>query len=173
MRGRRAFAAVSLAAAAVMGGVVVAPAEAAAPSPSASAMADPAACKGHKVANLDGRVLGLRKGVKAANIRSGPWIKCKVRGIAKDEHDLKYHCWKKIPQADFTWTHLKNLDTGVQGWVRDDLLKDGGANKKCPKTVTAGFHELDAYQDEGGFQASGFQEEAGFGFGGDYWEAGD
>ncbi len=57
-------------------------------------------------------------------------------GVLQPGDDADYYCWTKGPR--FTWTFLRNLRTGVRGWVRDDLLRKsgpgsglGGSNVKC------------------------------------------
>ncbi|MFD6170379.1 SH3 domain-containing protein [Streptomyces coeruleorubidus] len=66
-----------------------------------------------------------------ANQRSGSSTGCAILGIAYNTHNLDYHCYTRIGNTSETWTYLRNDTTGTTGWVRDDLLNDGGSLHYC------------------------------------------
>ncbi|WP_033310122.1 SH3 domain-containing protein [Streptomyces iakyrus] len=66
-----------------------------------------------------------------ANERSGSSTSCASNGIAYNTHRLDYHCYTRIGNTSETWTYLRNDTTGTSGWVRDDLLSDGGSLVYC------------------------------------------
>jgi hypothetical protein len=55
------------------------------------------------------------------NIRTGPSTNCTSVGQGQATHDTVLHCFR-IGTDGFIWTHLFDLDTGRQGYVRSDLL---------------------------------------------------
>lgn len=63
------------------------------------------------------------------NIRKGRSTNCTVLGIAYSNQLADYHCWSAYD--GYTWTYLRNAATGVTGWVRDDVLSDGGSSVWC------------------------------------------
>lgn len=65
----------------------------------------------------------------AANQRSGSSTGCAINGVLQPTDDALYHCWTRA--GNYTWTYLKNMRTGVHGWVRDDLLRDNGSPNAC------------------------------------------
>lgn len=85
-----------------------------------------AAC-GKTVADKDGG--SWNKTANGANERSGSSTGCVSNGIAYNTQRLDYHCYTVA--GDYTWTYLRNDSTGVYGWVRDDLLSDGGSYVYC------------------------------------------
>ncbi|GAB2959789.1 SH3 domain-containing protein [Saccharothrix stipae] len=66
----------------------------------------------------------------AAKQRSGSSTSCEALGTVQTSDRLDYHCYT-FGLDDFTWTYLRNVRTNVAGWVRDDLLKDGGSGVLC------------------------------------------
>jgi hypothetical protein len=66
----------------------------------------------------------------AANQRSGSSTSCAILGVLQTSDNADYYCWTSSNDG-FTWTYLRNIRTGVRGWVRDDLLKDGGSFVWC------------------------------------------
>ncbi|SDO99201.1 SH3 domain-containing protein [Actinopolyspora xinjiangensis] len=64
------------------------------------------------------------------NIRSGPSTSCTIVGVAYPGHTADYHCYK-FGESGYTWTYLRDDDTGVTGWVRNDLLSDSGSYVIC------------------------------------------
>lgn len=66
----------------------------------------------------------------AAQQRNGSSKSCKAVGALQPTDDALYYCWtRENPQ--YTWTYLKNIRTGVQGWTRDDLLRGNGSSRPC------------------------------------------
>jgi hypothetical protein len=71
-----------------------------------------------------------------ANQRSGSSTSCSVRGVLQPTDDALYFCWTRGNDG-FTWTYNLDLNTGVRGWTRDDLLRPpfgamvGGARFQC------------------------------------------
>jgi hypothetical protein len=65
----------------------------------------------------------------AANQRSGSSTGCWAPGVLQPTDDALYFCYTGA--ADGTWTYLRNLRTGVQGWIRDDLLRNNGSSRYC------------------------------------------
>ena len=63
----------------------------------------------------------------AARQRSGSSTGCTAPGAIQPSDDVIYFCWTWQSDFQFSWTYLRNLRTGVRGWVRDDLLRFGGA----------------------------------------------
>jgi hypothetical protein len=70
------------------------------------------------------------KTANGANERTGSSTGCTIKGIAYNTHRLDYHCYTFANDGS-TWTFLRNDSTGVTGWVRDDLLSDGGSLVYC------------------------------------------
>ncbi|MDX5456160.1 hypothetical protein ACFWRG_14635 [Micromonospora tulbaghiae] len=70
------------------------------------------------------------KSANGANERSGSSTGCGINGVAYNTQQLDYHCYT-VGNDGYTWTYLRNNSTGVQGWVRDDLLSDGGSYVYC------------------------------------------
>jgi len=69
------------------------------------------------------------KTANGANERSGSSTGCTIKGIAYNTQSLDYHCWTSGEGG--TWTFVRNDATGVTGWIRDDLLSDGGSYVYC------------------------------------------
>ncbi|MEU9193268.1 SH3 domain-containing protein [Streptomyces hundungensis] len=68
----------------------------------------------------------------AVNMRSGAGISCRSHGIAYRGQPLDYHCYANpVADDDFNWTYARNVSTGVEGWIRNDLLTDSGSKVKC------------------------------------------
>jgi hypothetical protein len=67
----------------------------------------------------------------AANQRSGGSTSCAIYGVLQPTDNADYHCFSWASDYVHTWTYLRNLRTGVRGWVRDDLLKDNGSHIYC------------------------------------------
>ncbi|MEU4448599.1 SH3 domain-containing protein [Actinosynnema sp. NPDC050801] len=66
----------------------------------------------------------------AAKQRSGSSTSCAALGTVQTSDRLDYHCFT-YGNDNYTWTYLRNDRTDVAGWVRDDLLKDGGSGVRC------------------------------------------
>jgi hypothetical protein len=89
--------------------------------------ASAAASCGTTVSDRDSSSWG--RTANGANERSGSSTSCAVKGIAYNTQTLDYHCYTW--GSDYSWTFLRNDATGVTGWVRDDLLSDGGSTVYC------------------------------------------
>ena len=60
------------------------------------------------------------------NIRTGPSTSCTSIGQGQPTHDTVLHCYKV--SGGYLWTHLYNLNTAKNGWVRGDLLHINSGN---------------------------------------------
>jgi hypothetical protein len=69
-----------------------------------------------------------------ANIRSGSSTSCAIYGQAGSGDALDYYCFT-VGNDGFTWTYLRNITDGTNGWVRDDLLADNGSTAFCTTLV--------------------------------------
>lgn len=76
---------------------------------------------------------GWNNTANGANQRSGSYTSCAILGIAYSSHNLDYHCYTRIGSSTETWTYLRNdsASPDTYGWVRDDLLSDGGSLDPC------------------------------------------
>ncbi|SDD37826.1 hypothetical protein [Glycomyces harbinensis] len=66
------------------------------------------------------------------NIRTGPHNSspaCTIVGQAQASHTLQYDCWDSGTGG--TWSHIYDVNTGVQGWIKDSLLIGNGASVHC------------------------------------------
>src|ERR1044071_8111489 len=61
-------------------------------------------------------------------LRCCPVTSCSSPGVLQPTDDALYFCWT-LGDDGFTWTFLRNLRTGAQGWVRDNLLRNNGSNR--------------------------------------------
>ena len=116
---------------ATLGLLVIAPAGA---SADATPVKDPGIgimhvnCGGASPSDIDGGSWNATGG--GANIRNGSSTSCTKRGEASSGHRLDYHCYT-VGNDGYTWTFLRDNNTGISGWVRDDLLSDNGSFKYC------------------------------------------
>ena len=62
-------------------------------------------------------------------LRSGPSNSCIQTGQGLPDQLAQYLCY--TPGDGGTWTLLRNVSTGDQGWVRDDLLPGDGSQVPC------------------------------------------
>ncbi len=62
-------------------------------------------------------------------LRSGPSNSCIQTGQGMPDQIAQYLCY--APGDGGTWTFLRNVSTGDQGWVRDDLLAADGSRVPC------------------------------------------
>jgi hypothetical protein len=93
--------------------------------------ADPAfaaSCPDNAWSIKDGRAGNYFAG-NGVRIRTGPSTRCTPVGQGQTSHDVQLDCWK--PGDGGRWSHLYDFTTQKQGWVRNDLLKGGGANVRC------------------------------------------
>ena len=90
-------------------------------------------------------------------LRSGPSNSCIQTGQGLPDQLAQYLCY--TPGDGGTWTFLRNVSTGDQGWVRDDLLAGNGSQVPCEdnpspasilKPVTSPGHD----RNENGVAAS-------------------
>lgn len=62
-------------------------------------------------------------------LRSGPSNACLQTGQGLPDQLAQYLCY--TPGDGGTWTLLRNVSAGDQGWVRDDLLAGDGSQMPC------------------------------------------
>ena len=67
--------------------------------------------------------------VTTVTLRSGPSNSCIQTGQGIPGQLADYLCY--APGQGGTWTFLRNVSTGDQGWVRDDLLPGAGSQVPC------------------------------------------
>jgi hypothetical protein len=67
-------------------------------------------------------------------LRSGPSNSCIQIGQGMPDQIAQYLCY--APGDGGTWTFLRNVSTGDQGWVRDDLLAADGSRVPCEQNPT-------------------------------------
>ncbi|TKT10781.1 SH3 domain-containing protein [Streptomyces galbus] len=69
-----------------------------------------------------------------SRMRTGSSTTCTAVSSARPGDHLDYHCYT-FGNDGYTWTYLRN-DTrspDTYGWVRDDVLSDGGSGVLCPE----------------------------------------
>jgi hypothetical protein len=67
-------------------------------------------------------------------LRSGPSNSCIQTGQGTHDQLAQYVCYS--PGDGGTWTFLRNVSTGEQGWVRDAMLGGNGSQVPCDETAT-------------------------------------
>ncbi|WP_254402445.1 SH3 domain-containing protein [Streptomyces sp. AC555_RSS877] len=76
-----------------------------------------------------------RATASGAHMRSGSSTGCSSNGLAYSGDALDYHCytWGAPDSQGFTWawTYARNTRTGVQGWLRSDVLSDERSSVYC------------------------------------------
>lgn len=116
-----------------------------APTPasgSTTLRATPTHCSNHAHSDKDTRT-GLFFDASAVNIRLYPHVAAcaVVVGQGQLNHTVDYHCFgagdpvTRNGVTYFTWTYLKNVTTGVLGWVSDaylDVNPGGGRGSLQP-----------------------------------------
>jgi hypothetical protein len=80
--------------------------------------------------------------VTTVTLRSGPSNSCIQTGQGMPGQLAEYLCY--APGDGGTWTFLRNVSTGNEGWVRDDLLPADGSEVPCepnppPAAVNGGL----------------------------------
>ncbi|GAA2467200.1 hypothetical protein GCM10010405_59740 [Streptomyces macrosporus] len=58
----------------------------------------------------------------SVNIRSGPYTSCAVRGVGYTSHTVDIHCYTNVYYNGRNWTYVRDVTTGVTGWVWDGNL---------------------------------------------------
>jgi uncharacterized protein YraI len=86
-----------------------------------------AAC-GKTAPDLDGRAY-VTATTSAANIRTGSSTSCLSIGSLVAGQRIDYYCFTHT--STYTWSYLRDIDTGKVGWVRDDLLPGDGSTFYC------------------------------------------
>jgi uncharacterized protein YraI len=114
-----------VAATATMPALLAAPAHAAPAKPLASAAVECAVSYPDK----DGST--WRATGAGGNMRTGPSTACAIVSKASSGHRLDYHCFVYNEFEGFIWTYLRDDSTGKYGWVRYDVLSDGGSLVHC------------------------------------------
>ena len=66
-------------------------------------------------------------------LRSGPSNSCIATGQGTHDQLAQYLCFTQGDGS--TWTFLRNVSTGDQGWVRDALLAGNGSRVPCDTTA--------------------------------------
>jgi hypothetical protein len=90
----------------------------------------PLHCSGHPHSNKDTRANGPFFDATDVRIRRFPHVaNCAIPdGLGQPNHTVDYHCWDfgdpvtRNGQTWDTWTYLRDVTTGVSGWVSDALL---------------------------------------------------
>jgi hypothetical protein len=76
-----------------------------------------------------------RATANGAHMRSGSNTGCSSNGLAYSGDALDYHCVTEgLPNSQgltLWWTYVRNTRTGVQGWMRSDVLSDNGSRVSC------------------------------------------
>ncbi|MGW0477094.1 hypothetical protein [Streptomyces coeruleorubidus] len=62
-------------------------------------------------------------------MRSGSSTACAITGVVHSANIVNYHCW--TTGSGGTWTYGRNITSTYAGWMRDDLLNDGGSKVWC------------------------------------------
>jgi hypothetical protein len=64
------------------------------------------------------------------SLRSGTSTNCQPPVATINQNDLlRYQCWTQ--GQDGTWTYLQDGNTGKWGYIRNDLLTNGGSHVIC------------------------------------------
>jgi hypothetical protein len=93
----------------------------------------PQHCGGHTPHNdIDQRSYARLFTGDSVNIRAYPHVGCASHGYGYRTHTVDYHCWRygdpvtRNGLVYETWTYLRNVTTGVSGWVSDAYLAGNG-----------------------------------------------
>jgi hypothetical protein len=99
------------------------------PTGSIAPLADPIRNCGPAPADKDPSAWG-RPFSGTVNMRRSPSAgSTQICGQAQASHRADYHCFTSGEGG--TWTYLRDVETTFAGWVRDDLLSDGGSFVLC------------------------------------------
>lgn len=108
----------------VLGGLVVALV------PASPASAD---CSGHGT-HPDYYEGGRIKYNNGVNIRSHPHVGCSAVGVGNYGDAVDVHCYTL---TESPWIYIRNLDTGVSGWSRWDVLRYLGDSNDPPTYIAS------------------------------------
>jgi hypothetical protein len=64
------------------------------------------------------------------SIRTGPSTECTRLGLGNRKHAVTYLCYVRNGEG-LSWTLVKDETLGIQGWVRDRLLRRHGSGRSC------------------------------------------
>lgn len=90
----------------------------------------------HSHSNVDSK-FGQLFNATNVNIRTGPHTTCASLGYGQLSHTVDFHCFASGDRVTangkttYTWTYLRDVTTGVSGWVADALLDNLGGNVAC------------------------------------------
>ncbi|MBB5112832.1 SH3 domain-containing protein [Micromonospora echinospora] len=90
----------------------------------------------HSHSNVDSK-FGQLFNATNVNIRTGPHTTCASLGYGQLNHNVDFHCFGSGDRVTangkttYTWTYVRNVTTGVSGWVADALLDNLGGNVAC------------------------------------------
>ncbi|MET8065796.1 hypothetical protein ACFYON_21225 [Micromonospora sp. NPDC005686] len=90
----------------------------------------------HSHSNVDSK-FGQLFNATNVNIRTGPHTTCASLGYGQLSHTVDFHCFASGDRVSanghttYTWTYLRDVTTGVSGWVADALLDNLGGNVAC------------------------------------------
>ena len=103
------------------------------PATGASTSAAPRHCSGHTPhSDRDARSYARLFTGDNVNERRQPHVSCTSDGYGQRTHTVDYHCWRYGDEVTrnglvySTWTYLRNVTTGVSGWVSDAYLAANG-----------------------------------------------
>ena len=80
-------------------------------------------CPNNHFSNKDGQIWHNGFASNHVAIRNGNGGGCAIVGYGDVTDTTQVHCF--TPNGDWLWVHLKDLTTGVSGWVRIDHLHYG------------------------------------------------
>ena len=90
-----------------------------------------AACGSPAPTTREGRIDADAPAGGAVNQRNGTIAlsstNCTIVGVLQPTDDAEYFCWTSANDG-YTWTYLRNTRTGIRGWARDNLLDGNGAS---------------------------------------------
>lgn len=84
---------------------------------------------GDAFADLDHRDYDYTFATDEVVVLHGPHETCEVIEVAKSGQRTDYHCY--VMAGGDSYTYLRNVATGNQGWVNDEELTDGGSDYHC------------------------------------------
>lgn len=84
-------------------------------------------CPNNNWANLTKATVYNNFAVNGVNIRTGDSTSCTSLGQGQTTHDTALHCYSY--NGSYFWDHLKDLNTGTGGWVREGNLRVVSGNQ--------------------------------------------